>query len=155
MLPAVLESANRGAFAWADLAHAVEVGVVVLPRHVLADDAIAEGHVLAAEERGRGEMEIRARAVCSEQRESAGRSLLVEIAERVEDDEPLEEIRRDVGLQAIDLRRARERRVLRDEAGARADSSREEGDVAEIGRHPGRHVRRVEQRDPRAEDVER
>jgi hypothetical protein len=41
-----------GPFGGADLADAIEVGVVVLMRKILAHGAVAEGHVLAPEKRG-------------------------------------------------------------------------------------------------------
>ena len=47
------------AFARADLADAIEIGIVKLARQVLADDAVGESHVLAAEMRGGSEIEIR------------------------------------------------------------------------------------------------
>ena len=47
------------AFRGADLAHPIEIRVVELPGQVLPCDAIAETHVLAPEERGRGKIETR------------------------------------------------------------------------------------------------
>ena len=61
MLPAVAESATAGPSAGPIWLTRSKFRVVVLARQVLADGAVAESHVLAAEMRGGGEEEIRLR----------------------------------------------------------------------------------------------
>ncbi len=147
---------NRRSFGGADLADAIEIQIVVLARQILADDAVAESHVLAAENAWwRRDRDLVPAAPDSDDRKHARRSFLVEIAERIENEQALREIRGDVGFQAVDLRRAAEHRKLRDESRPRAHPSREEIDVGEIGRHPNRHVGGIEQRDPGAKRIKR
>lgn len=137
------------------MADTIVVEVVVLAREVLAEGAVGESHVLAAEMRGGGEEEIWFRGAGDKGGERAGRGFLVERAERVEDQEALREIGGDVSLQRVDLRRARKNWKLRDDAGARAHPSREEVDVGEIRRHADGDVGGIEKRDPGAENVQR
>ncbi len=143
------------AFARADLAHAVEIGVVELPRQVLAETGVAEGHVFAAEVRGRSQIQAGPDHAPRQQGKRSRRSFLVERTGRVEYEQALHEIRGDVGLQAVDLGQPAERCELRGQPGARAHSSREEINVAQTRRHPRRHVGWIEQRQPGAEGVQR
>src|SRR6185437_321713 len=135
-------------------ANAILVEIVIIAREVLAEGVVGGSHVLATEVRGGGEEEIWFCGAGDERGESAGRSFLVERAERIKDQEALREIGGDVRFQRIDLRRTRENRELRHEAGARAHPSREEFDVGKIGRHADGDVGGIEKRDPGAEDVE-
>ena len=88
-------------------------------------------------------------------RKRAGRSLFIEVPIGIEGEQALHQIGGDVGLQAVDFRRASNHRELRDEPRARADASREEIDVAQVRRHSRRHVGGIEQRDPGAENIQR
>ena len=114
-----------------------------MAREILADEAVAERHVFAAEERGRVEKKIRRAGRC-DQAENAGRSFLVEIAGGIERQQALDEIGGNVGFEAVDADAAGKRRKLRDEAGARPDASREEFHIAEIRRHSRRDVGWIE-----------
>ena len=89
MLPAVAESATAGPSAGPIWLTRSKFRVVVLARHVLADDAVAERHVFAAEMRGGGEEADSARGAADHERKHARRSFLVKIAERIEHQQAL------------------------------------------------------------------
>src|SRR5262249_24367450 len=81
---------GRGAFAGPHLADAIEKRIVKLARQIGADEAVGEGHVLAAEMRGGSELQIGLEAG-DEDAERAGRSFLEDCAERIEDEKALDE----------------------------------------------------------------
>ena len=58
---------HRRTFRRADLAHAIEKEIVILARHVLADERVAERHVLTAKMRGGFEEAVRGRRVTDHQ----------------------------------------------------------------------------------------
>src|ERR1700674_3957045 len=123
---------GRRSLARADLTDAIEKNVVVLPGHVLAKQSIGERHVFAAELRGGSRQEIW-RDARANVRERAWRNFLVKVAERVENQQSLDEIRGAIRFQAVDVDGARERRVLGDEPGACAHAAGKEFDVGKIG----------------------
>ena len=145
---------DRRPFRRPNLADAVEIRVVVLPRNILTDQSIAERHILPAEMCVRREIKSRL-ASRRNHGEHSRRSFLVQITDRIQRNHSLNQIRRGVSLQPVDLRRPRQHRKLGHESWPRSHSARKKLHIGKRGRHPRRHIRRIEQRDPGAENIQR
>src|SRR6185437_3146425 len=102
---------------WTDLANAVKKCVVVLTWKVATQSAVRERDVLAAEVSCRSQKNS-GRDDTGDERERAGRIFLVQRALRIEHQQPLHEIRGDVGFQSIDGRQSAEHGKHRDESRA-------------------------------------
>ncbi len=140
--------------AHAALAHAIEIGAVVLARDVDAEFAVAEGDVFAPEKRGR-------RAA------RAGRRLPDAMSEREPgvispQSEPAESSASNVSarfapviaLEVIDGGISRDRRKDGEQAGPRLDRAIQKRHVLAIGRDAERQIRRRHVRDNAAKEIE-
>ncbi len=125
----------------AALADAVEIGVVVLARQVVAGFSVADGEVFPAEERGRIGVGV-GRESGGDARERAGSGFFVEHAVGVEHHGAQGGVQRFVGLDVIDGRVARQRAEERLQARASRHAAVAEDDVLAIGRDAVRQIRR-------------
>ncbi len=144
---------DRRRAAGAGLADAIEIGVVVLAREVVADAAVAEGQVFPAKNCCGGAVGI-LRQSGGDAAERTGGGFFVEDAARIEGHGAQRGVARLVSLYVIDSGITREGAEERLQAGARFHAAVAEDYVLAIGRDPVRQFRRRQIGDQPAENFD-